>query len=894
MSWLSRLKNAVNSDRLEDDLADEMRDHMERHTATLIERGVAPVEARRQAALRFGNATRLKEEGREIRLWAALETTIQDAGYAWRAMWNAPAFTATAVLSLGLAIGANTAIYSIVDAAMLRSLPVPDPQQLITLATPDIQQAGSQTTGERESFSYPTYLGFREAAGRSARLALFGYPSLEEVRESGAGAPLEKITQQYVSGDSFDILGVSPALGRVFSSEDDRVPGGHPEAVLSYEYWQRRFGGDPNIPGRTIGLQGKVFRIVGVARQGFFGVEPGKFVDIWLPAMMYEKRAFNNPGWRWFRILGRVSPGETRERLTARLQPVLTRANENLVKQVPTMPETIRLQIVNSELRVHPGANGVSGFRRDFTKPLWIIFGVAIGILWIACANVASLLLSRSTARSAEMAMRVSLGAGRGRLIRQLLTESLLLSTLAGALGWLMARVVAPALVVAVSKEGEPVQFALAMDSRVLFFCIGVSTVAAVLFGLLPAWQASSTQPMAGLRGNAGRGGKLRLGRFMVAMQVAFAFCLMIAGAGFLFSLKNLLSVNAGFDPRDVTVINIGTEAAKQPEPFQRQLIEQLERRVGAQPAIQSVAVASWPILVGTGWTSQILMPGRAPSEREEIFYRVSPAYFETMRTQLVAGRTFEPYDSEARNPSPAIVNQALARNYFGDTSPVGKEFERLEGNKPARLLVVGVAANAHYTDLRQSAEPIVYLPLEGTSSFSLYVRSKGDAGSLLRLIERESESIGSGMRVRDIATLETLVGNTLLREKLLAGLGGAFAVLGLFLAAIGLFGILNYSVVRRTKEIGIRAALGAQSTGLIVLVMKDLVALVGGGLIAGLAGSLVVMQTVQSLLFGLHRIDTLVIGTATVAFLVATIVAGGLPAHRAATVDPMMALRHE
>jgi putative ABC transport system permease protein len=609
MSWFSRLKNAIHPATFERDLADEMKDHLERRAASLRNKGLSADEAARQAAVRFGNVMLRREQSRDIRSWAVLDSVLQDARYGWRMMLKNSAFTATAVLSLTLAIGANTAIFSIVDAAILRPLPLLQPERLFTLVSPDIEQPGTGAVLERESFSYPLYLRFRSAAGSSARLGLFSFSGRREARILGATAPLEHVITQFVSGEAFQILGVRPALGRLFSAEEDRTPGGHPFAVLSYEFWRRRFGADPGILGRTIHLGGelggKSYFVVGVARDGFFGIEPGKFVDIWIPAMMYEREAFTNPGWGWFRIMGRLAPGCAPEQLQARLQPAFHEHQEEMMKRFPTIPSAIRRQFLEMAIRVANGAGGPSEFRRTFARPLWIVLGVAGAILFIACANVASLLLARSTARSTEMSMRIALGASRNRLVRQLVTESLMLSALAGGLGWLTAGAAAPALVNLLSKQSDPVRLALAMDSRMLLFCIAVSAMTAICFGLLPAWQASGVQPMVTLRSTSGGTGKLRAGRFSVAVQVAFSFCLVMTASAFLFSLRNLMLVDTGFDRRNVAVLSMATEwRGKSPE-LQRGLMDQLQRRVGALPGVQSAALAPWPIFEGGGWSTK-------------------------------------------------------------------------------------------------------------------------------------------------------------------------------------------------------------------------------------------------------------------------------------------------
>jgi len=814
---------------------------------------------------------------------------------------KSPAFAITAVLSLALAIGANTAIYSIVDAALLRPLPVPEPDRLFTLATPGIQEPGrAEPSGERETFNYPLYKQFRAAAGDSARLALFSNVGnqMTEVQIPDSSAPIEKATRQFVSGEAFDILKVPPALGRVFSSEEDRIPWGHPVAIISYDYWTRRFHSDPQIVGKRIyNAPRGAYTIIGVAQKGFFGVQPGRFVDIWLPAMMYSKASFDNVGWNWFWIVGRLAPDVTAAQLQPRLQPLLRDWTQLWINQFPTMPAAIKNQFLAAQLRVHPGGGGHSAFRDAFARPLWIVLGVAAGILLIACANIASLLLARSTARASEMAMRISLGAGRSRLIRQLLTESLLLSILAGALGWLLAAAAAPALIAMLSTQNDPVKFALAMDTRVLLFCIVVSTIAAVFFGLLPAWQASGAQPMRELRGRAARSGKLRWGQFFVGVQVAFAFCLIVAGAGFLFTLRNLYAVNLGFDPHNVSMFMIGvgglSDVTQQPQ--LNVYLDDFQKRVAALPGIQSTGTAQWELFDAPQIGSQIIVPGKPLPDREEIFGSVSPGYFAALKTPLLAGRDFEQRDRFVKaGPRPAIINQALSRAYFADENPIGKIFQVPDEQKLIDREVIGVVADSAFGSVRLAPQPIAYGVIRGTNRFELYVRSPLDLGAVVKLVDGAAEAIGYRTRVMSVTTLDTLIGNTLLREKLLAGIGGVFAFLGLLLAAIGLFGLLNYSVTRRTKEIGIRAALGARPPGLVYLVLKDMFSMIAGGLIVGLAASLALMTLVRSLLFGIRPIDPFVMTTAVAVFLAAAFVAGGLPASRAASIDPMVALRHE
>lgn len=916
--WLSLIRNLFKRRRVEKDLDEEVASYFE----TLVERYVAHGhsidDARRSVRLKFESPGLVKEQVREVRVGAAIETTVQDLRYACRTLRKSPAFALTAILSLALAIGANTAIYSIVDASLLRALPVPEPDRLFALATLQIQEQGKERPLEDVSWSYPVYQQFRAAAGDFARFGLFRTAGPTDIQIPNNDAAIEKAMCQYVSGDAFDILHVPPALGRVFTTADDRIPWGHPYLVISYEYWTRRFHGDPGVLGQHVQIGRHIFTIVGVARNGFFGVEPGKFVDIWMPAMMYSKAAFDDPTWGWFRILGRLSPGATRSQVQARLAPVFDAYETDLVRRFPKTPEAIQKQYRERPLLIHPAATGTSNFQVDFARPLWIVLGVGAGILLIACANVASLLLARAVARSPEMAMRISLGASRSRLVRQLLTESLLLSLIAGALGWILAHVIAPALVTMLSENSHPVRFVLSMDTRVLLFCAGVSTLAALAFGLIPAWQGSGAKPMRAVPGSRSEASKLRLGRIFVGAQVAFAFVLVIAGASFLFTLRNLFAVHTGFNPHNLAIVNVSTALSDITQKRELNVfLDELQRRVGALTGIDGAAIGHGGALFEGSHTSiQVSIPGNLLPDRQEYTMPASPRYFSTMKLPLLGGREFEQRDREyqydgpppnvaagatsmpyfgnedpAKGPRPVIVNKAFAQRYYDNENPIGKIFRTPDHGSRQ---IIGVVANAPYLSLREGPQPIIYFIVRGTNYVALYIRSKLDLGSVVKMVEREAESMGHGTRIRDVTTLDTLIGDSVLREKLLAGIGGVFALLGLLLTAIGLFGLLNYSVTRRTKEIGIRAALGARAVSLVLMVFKDVITPIAGGLAAGVLASFALMTFVRSLLFAVRPLDPVVVITGGAVFIAAALLASGLPARRAASIDPMAALRNE
>jgi putative ABC transport system permease protein len=889
MSWFSRLKNALHTRPLEESLDAEIQDHIERRAAALREAGHTPDEARRAALAAFGNVSRVRDQSREIRLSSALESAMQDVRYAWRTLRRRPAFTISAGLSLSLAIGANTAIYAIVDAAMLRPLPVPEPTRVFTLAAPTLD-AGVTSSSETESFSYPLYLQLRAAAGDSARLAVFGPTDRAEVQGRDSAAPVQTVRQQFVSGEAFAMLRVPPAVGRLFSRDDDRDAGIPRTAVLSFDFWRRHFNADPAVVGQAITLDNRPYQIVGVASQQFTGVEPGRFVDVWLPAMTFDPGAVSNPGANLFRIVGRLTDGVSREQVEARLQPVYRdRQLEVIDAQKQSTPAALLKAFAERRLLVRPGGIGVSDFQRSFGRPMWIVWTVASALLLVACANVASLLLSRSAARSPEMSLRTALGAPRARLVRQLLTESLLLSGLAGGLGVLFAGAAAPWLVTLLSSDSDPIRFVLALDGRVLLFCASICTATLLIVGVVPAWQGAAVRPTTVTIGR-GEPRRTRLGRLFVSVQVAFVFCLVVTGAGFLFSLHKLSTVDIGFDPRHVTVLTLRSDLG--PKQDGLKLTQQLQRQVSMLQNVQGVAVGWWAIFSDNRRTEQILREGTPPFERQETFYRISPGYFDALRTPLLEGRDFDVRDTDGVQPIPTIVNRAFVRRYFGGDAVLGREFRRRADN--ARHVIVGVAADAYYSDLRSGLQPVVYFPMKPPRVFTLYVRSTLDAGSVMRQVEQAAREAGPGLHVVSATTLETLIGNTLLKEKLLAGVGGVFASLGLVLVAIGLFGLLSYSVVRRTKEIGIRTALGARRQALIALVLKELLGMMAGGLAAGVLGSLALMRLVHSQLFGIATVDPIVMTAAAGVFFLTTVIAVVLPAYRAATMDPLAALRQD
>lgn len=873
--------------QIDRDLEDEIRSQLQLMAEQKIAQGMSPDQARRAAAIEIGGVEQVKEEVRAVRTGAWLDSLLQDIRFALRMLRKSPIFALTAIASLSLAIGANTAVYSIIDAALLRPLPLPQPDRLFTLSTPESDQPGLAASDAGDAFSYPLYEQLFDAAGNSAQLALFDSPGAMEIQIAGADAQPERVTAQSISGNALGLLGVSPAIGELFSPNDERYPSPRMAIVLSYNYWLRRFGGDPAIVGKNFVLNNRPFWVLGVTQKGFFGVDPGQAVDIWVPVTTGDPGIFANAEYRAFRLMGRLAPGVTRARIEAQLQPTFHHHQEQRATANLALPVSIREQFRDMRLVVRRGANGISTFRQLFSRPLWILLSVSICILVIACANVASLLLTRAAGRSGEMALRLSLGAPRSRLLRQLFTESLLISASALPLAWVVARAAGPALIAMASTTRDPITLDVSLNTRVLFLCVSACVLSGLFFGLFPAFQASSVRPMLALRSTSGEAGRLGLGRIFVAVQVAFAFCLVTSGASFVFSLSHLAEVDRGFDGRGVTVLTITNTSQRD---RQGTIMQELLSQSRQLPGVQGAAAGWMALFSGDRRAQRIVLPGKPPSDQVETFYRISPGYFAALRTPLLAGRDFTFGDND-NEPVATIVNRAFARKYFGTTGVIGAEFRRDDG---VLHQIVGLATDSHFGDLRNGPEPIAYMPMKPPRIFTLYVRAANGPTAVAQMVEREANSLSSDVHVSGVTTLEALVGDTITKEKLLGTIGGVLALFGLALAAIGLFGLLNYSVTRRTKEIGIRVALGAPRIQVYALIFREVAVMTAGGIAFGMAGSFALMRVARAYLFQVTAVDPWVIAAALSVFLSATAIAGALPARRAASIDPVSAMRCE
>jgi predicted permease len=889
MSWWSRLGNMVRTSRVDRELDEELQFHVEARIDELEAQGLTREEARTQVARRFGQPLRWREQSRDVKLVPWLESIRRDVHMGLRMLRKNAVVSAAAVVSLSLPLGACVAAFAVVDALILRPLPVREPRQLVylTVTTDEPDQR------ESETFSDPLFLRLRDGARDRVDLLAI---STQVIRPAifGEGGEKEPVRTQFISGDVFDRLGIRAMKGRVITTQDDAVPGASPVAVVSHAFWTRRFGGDPNAIGRWFGLEGRQFQIVGIADQDFAGVEPGHPTDVWMPYAMYNPRAFGNAQFNWFRVMGRLHAGVRIEQAQSVLQAALTGFRRDNAGRFRTSPAGNGAARTGPVVHVRPAANGPSPIRREFQRSLWILTSIAALVLLIAGANVANLFLARTVAREREMALRLSIGAGRHRLIQQMLVESALLAAMACALGLLFASIAAPTVVTMLAPADDPVQLDLRLNWRLMAVAGALTLLTTALFGLAPALRASGVAPLTALKGGGRSAARTGVMRPFVAMQVAFGLIVLFVGGLLVLSFARLSHVSPGFATSDVLLISLDTPQRVEPNLRREALFQALER-LRSVPRVTAVSAAEFNAL-GRAWTYNAPMPGQPSESIESTMSPVTNGYFESMSIPVLAGRSFAAHDMEP-GATAIIVNEAFATQYFGDRPAVGGRLDARFGENDAvgRHDVVGVVANTRY-DLREPAAPTIYMPLR--TDGTIVVRVAGDAATLASSLgprlREEVRSASPVFRATTITPQSVVVGQTLLRERLLALLAGFFAVVGLVLAAVGLYGVLSYSVAQRTREIGIRVALGARQSGVIRTVLTD----VGGatlvGAIAGLGGGLYLSRFVQTLLFEVTPLDfwslTLPVGL----LLTATALASTLPALRAARVDPVTALRYE
>ena len=879
-----RLRHLLKSRQNEQDLADEMSLHRD-----LISQ--APGRS-------LGNLTQLAESSRAVWISPFLETLVQDTRYALRTLRANPGFAATAVLSLALGIGANTAIFSILNAVMLRSLPVEDPQRLVQLGSPD----SSGTSPLSVAFTNPIWEQVRDH-----QQAFSGTLAYDTDRfDLAAGGESHFANGLWVSGDYFHVLGVPAMRGRVFTPDDDRHGGGHagPVAVISYRFWKRHFASDPNIVGKTIRLNRHPFSIVGITPPWFTGLDVDMAYDVAIPIgcepiLHTDHSALAARSWWWLRILGRLLPAETPQQADAKVKALAPEVNR------PTLPTDWdadgQRQYLQRSFALRPAATGFSETGSHYRTALFTLMAVVGLVLLIACANIANLLLARAAARQREISIRMAIGAARRRVMRQLMSESLLLSVLGAAGGLLFAVWGSRLLVRFLSKTGGELQLDTAPDLRVLAFTIGVAVLTGLLFGLAPALRATGVAPNNVLKEHSRGtgGGRFGLGRVLVTGQVALSLMLLVGAGLFLGTLRNLLSTDLGFSRHNVLLVQADMMQANVPIAQRPRVYREIVERLRAIPGVSSASSSVVTPISGSTWNNIVSPEGYSSKTKFDTlvyFNRVSPGYFATMRTPLLLGRDFSAHD-DAGAPKVMVIGESAARKFFGKANPIGKTIGAESPGGKDVYQVIGVVKDIKYEEVNEDLLLSAYVACaqdpEPWSEVTFEVRSERPVEAFIPAVRAAIGEVNRGISL-EFRNFETQVNESLLQPRMVALLSAFFGGLALLLAMIGLYGVTAYGVARRQAEIGIRMALGAQPGSVVWLVLREVAAMLAIGTVLGLGASLAAGRLVASLLYGLKPYDAAPLAIAAVVLGIATGIAAYLPAHRAARLDPMAALREE
>jgi putative ABC transport system permease protein len=876
MSFWSRITNVVRTDGLSREIEEELQSHI----AEAIAHGRDPAEARRA----FGPALLRREESRDIRVMAWLDSLRADAIFGWRQLCKRKATSAAAVLSLALAIGACTSAFRLIDAMMLRPLPVAGADRMYSVARRGLGPSGDFRTSE--SCEYPLFRQLREVARDQAELIAVSYSDRAELTFR-SDEEMERPYREYVSGWMFGVFGIQPAAGRLFTENDDRTPGAHPYAVISYDYWSRRFGRDPKAVGAKFRMGRTLYEIVGVAAQGFTGTEPGTFVDVFVPTMMHE--GVTHSDWSWFRALAILKPGVPAEPLRAKLDAVLRAFQEDRAKGWTSQTKLFLDRFLNQTLVLEPAPSGVSSVQTAYRTSL-IVLGVLVAlVLLIACANVANLMTAQAAARAREMALRVSIGAGRWRLIQMVLVESAWVGFLAAAIGGIFAWWAAPFVVDRINPPDNPARLALPADWRVLLFGLALALTVTFLFGLVPALRASSVKPALALKGGDDPHSRRRLMHGLIAAQVAFCLVVHFAAGLFVATFDRLAHQPTGISPERLLALET-TAQRPQPDAVWEQTVEHLR----TIPGVESAALSGFPLLGGNGWNGFIWV-NHAPTEVLAYFMSVSPGWIGTMGIRQMDGRDVRPGETY---PNIAIVNESFARQCFGGANPIGKWFEKENGSGRSRDLfqVVGLVRDARYRNMREPLTPTAYVPFPSTRSSGAFVvrTAAQNPLAMASILRRAVPEARPELRVSNIRTQQELVAQSTVRERLLATLALFFAMVALLLAGIGLYGVLDYSVLQRRREIGIRMAIGAPAGDIARRVTADVFLMVGLGGVAGIMAGMASVRYIRALLYEVKPGDPSMLLIPSLTILAAALLAALPAVVHAVRIDPVAMLRSE
>jgi putative ABC transport system permease protein len=884
MSLWSRITNVFRGDRLNREIDEELESHIE----AAIEQGRDPAEARKA----FGSPLRHREMSRDMRLIPWLESLRADAVFGWRQLNKTKVTSAAAILSLALAIGACTSAFRLIDALLLRPLPVAHSDRLFGLSRQGIGPEG--TPQNFDEWAYPDFQLMRAAVANQAEL--IAVSSAEPVDLTyKSDEEMERAYLQYVSGWMFSTLGIRPALGRVFTENDDLKPGGYPYAVLSHDYWTHRFGQDPSVIGRTFRMGNELYEIAGVAEAPFTGTEPGTMVDIFVPTMMNP--AVTRKDSTWHRTLAMVRPGGALEPIRQKLDATSRAFEEERAKAFLGMRQQDIDNYLNQMVLLEPAASGVSDLQSETRRPLAILGVLVALVLLIACANVANLMTAQASARAREMAVRVSIGGRRWRLVQLVLVQSAWLALLAAAVGGLFAWWSGPFVVSMINPPDNPARLLLPADWQVLGFGLALALGVTLLFGLVPALRASSVNPVSALKGGEDPHSKRRLMHALIAVQVAFCFLVLFVAGLFVKTFDRLSQQPTGFSVDRLLVLDT---VAKQPQPLE--FWEQLAEHLRSVQGVETVALADSPLLGGNSWNNFVSVNGAPPNGVLSYMRGVSPGWLEAMKIPLIDGRDFLPADT---HPGSALVNETFAKTYFDGIDPVGKTFDLAadEGGR-IRYQIVGYVRDVRYRNLREPILPQFYVPFRSIATGGV-PRKRGAATLLVRASISNSRALASVLRqevprarpefrVSRVRTQLEINQSHSVRERLPATLGLFFAVAALLLAGVGLYGVLHYSVLQRRREIGIRIAVGAQASGIARLVTMDVFSMVLLGAAAGVGLGMVSVRFIESLFYQVKATDLQILALPSLAILAGALLAALRPIINAVRTDPVTMLRAE
>ncbi len=914
MAWLERFWSTLRPRSLSRDLDDEMKHHLTLRADELERQGLIRREAEAQAARQFGNIALQKERMREFDIAGWIETVAKDIRYACRQFARNPVFAAVAVLSLALAIGADTAIFHVLDAALLKSLPVPHPENLVMLTDPEhsFVYDGMQT-GQRYFLTYPEFVALRDRT-RTLTALCASETQLDRWSIRIAGGSREEGRGRLLSENYFSVMGVEPAAGRVFTQSDASGIGSDPYAVLSYNYWQRRFGGSPAALGTRIQLYGTTVTVIGVAQRGFRGETVGDDPDFWLPTLM-QPLVMPGRDWlhedprgpaekvMWLHVFGRLKPGVT----VAAAQAELSVLFHGIIAAAypETMPPASRERALNQTILVHHASSGAFESRAELSQRLEILLALSSLVLLIACANIANLLLARATARCREVGIRLSIGAGKARLVRQFLTESLLLSLLGGMAGIVTASAGSRLLTALLSDSADPLQLATGYDPRMLAFAGTITLLTGLLFGLIPALRATRVDINDSLKesrhGVTSSGKRLTLAKALVVAQVAL--CLMlVTGAGlFIQTLLNLQKVRLGYPKEKLLEIEVDGLTGGYKGPRLANLYHTIADRIARVPEVRGVTYSHNGLFAGHEQGDLVEVEGYTPQSESDRAARldvVGPGYFSTIGIPIIAGRDIGPQD-KALSPRVCVINESFAKRYFANRNPLGRHVIDVWDDARVVMEVVGVARDARDHNLRENVRPRFYSPIdqglgEITPNVNFEIRTYGEPERLAAAVRKAVLEINPDLPVTTARPLDQMIASFNAQPRLIAQLCAIFGAIALVLAAIGVYGVLSHNVARRTNEIGIRMALGASAGGVVRMILRETGWMIGFGLVAGTMAATGAARLIATQLFGLSPVDPLTIAVAVTTLAFTALLAGAIPAMRAARVNPVSALRHE